>query len=229
MNYIIMCGGNYEFQKPLVKINGETLVERTIRLLRENGIEDIYVSTNSEQYEFLDVPLLHHKNTYEHDVEIGQPKGCWLEAYYPTEEPTCYLHGDVFFSHEAIKQIIEAKGDLFICTCDGNDKRFKRHPMNTGGREPFGYKVENQRKFREGIDYLISIQDEFYIKPFSWHLYRYLNGLDLCKKARSFTKINNIFREDGNYLLINDYTRDVDTPGQVKALEEDLKKWGINV
>ena len=42
-----MCGGYYEhFETPkqLTEINGETLVGRTIRLLKENGITDIYIS-----------------------------------------------------------------------------------------------------------------------------------------------------------------------------------------
>lgn len=224
-----MCGGNYEFEIPkqLFKINGEPLVERTIRLLKENGIEDIYVSTNDERFDYLDVPILSHKNDYVHATD----EGSWLDAYYPTDEPTCYLHGDVFFSHDAIKKIIDAEvdGTLFICTFDGNDKRFKRNPMNTKGREPFGFKVVDQAKFREGIDYLKSIQDDFIIHPFSWHLYRYLNGLDLCVKAKSYTKINNIFREDGKYLIINDYTRDIDSPSEIEGFENDLEKWEIDV
>ena len=46
---IIMCGGvydNFKIPKPLSVINGETLLERTIRLLKENGIEDILISSN---------------------------------------------------------------------------------------------------------------------------------------------------------------------------------------
>ena len=48
MKYIIMCGGNYEtFETPrqLTKIKGEPLVARTIRLLQEQGVEDIAISS----------------------------------------------------------------------------------------------------------------------------------------------------------------------------------------
>ena len=41
MKYIIMCGGDYRnFTQPkqLFKINGEPIVTRTMRLLRECGI-----------------------------------------------------------------------------------------------------------------------------------------------------------------------------------------------
>ena len=44
MKYIIMCGGIYkkwETPRQMLPINGEPIVARTIRLLRENGIKDI--------------------------------------------------------------------------------------------------------------------------------------------------------------------------------------------
>ena len=56
MKYIIMCGGPRSY-KPLRVINNETIVERTIRLLRENGITDIAISTNDDRYQ-LDIPIL---------------------------------------------------------------------------------------------------------------------------------------------------------------------------
>lgn len=220
-------GGKYEFKTPkqLLKVNGEQLVARTIRLLKENGIENIYISATDKRFEKFGVPVLKHNNDYEHITN----KGSWLDAYYPTEEPTCYLHGDVYFSPEAIKKIINAKTNdsLFICTFDGNDKLFIRNKMNTKGREPFGYIVVNQKRFREGIEYLKSIQDEFKIHPFSWHLYRYLNGMDLCKDATEYTQINDIFYGSKNYLIINDYTRDIDNPNEIEEFERNLKEWNV--
>ena len=46
MKYIIMCGGQYtNWDKPrqLLMIKGETLIARTIRLLKENGAKDIFI------------------------------------------------------------------------------------------------------------------------------------------------------------------------------------------
>ena len=67
MKYIIMCGGNYpQFEKPkqLLEVNGEVLVERTIRLLKENGVEDILISTNSDKFDYLGLPILKTKSSY---------------------------------------------------------------------------------------------------------------------------------------------------------------------
>ena len=54
MNFIIMCGGTYpkwDRPKHLTELKGEPLVARTIRLLKEHGITDIAISSNSELFE----------------------------------------------------------------------------------------------------------------------------------------------------------------------------------
>ena len=235
MKYIIMCGGNYEeFETPkqLLKVKGEILVERTIRLLKEYGIEDIAISTNNPAFDYIPVEKLRHKNEYVHEKNGSEPIGCWLNAYYPTNEPAVYLHGDVYFSHEAIETIIKNSnnGNLFLCTCDWTDKRFIKSKLNYKGREPFGYIVNDQSSFRNGINALLKMLPNWKgIKPFSWHLYRYLNGLDLCENSRNFTEINNIFNEDGNYLVINDYTTDIDKIEDVAVLERYINDNSINV
>ena len=50
MFYIIMCGGTYkkwETPRQLTKVCGEPIVARTIRLLREQGVDDIAISSNN--------------------------------------------------------------------------------------------------------------------------------------------------------------------------------------
>ena len=86
MQIIIMCGGVYDdftTPKQLSEVNGEPLVERTIRLLRENGENDIYISTNDVRFRYIKVPILEHTNTYE--VNNGKVSGYWVDAYYPTD------------------------------------------------------------------------------------------------------------------------------------------------
>ena len=66
MKYIIMCGGDTldGLPKQMAEVNGEALVERTIRLLRQEGITDIAISTRNDDFERFGVPLLKHDNTY---------------------------------------------------------------------------------------------------------------------------------------------------------------------
>ena len=208
MKYIIMCGGEYEkFQTPkhLSIVKGERLVERTIRLLKENGIEDIAISSNSPLFDGLGVPRLEHNNTYKQIN--GTQEGYWLDAYYPMQDPVCYLYGDVYYTKQAIKTIIDNKdkGNILFGTS------IARNELHQNWGEPFAYKVNDPVSFFKGIEAVKKLQDEGKTKrmPVSWELYRYLNGLDV-----------NIQRITNNYIDIDDGTMDIDYPEDIKELNK---------
>ena len=53
MIYVIMCGGNYtDFKKhkALTRINGEPLVARTIRMLKELTNEQIFITASDPEF-----------------------------------------------------------------------------------------------------------------------------------------------------------------------------------
>lgn len=212
MKYIIMCGGYYEnFEKPkaLSMIQGEPLVARTIRLLREQGVSDIYISSNDARFDEYGTRL-EHKNTYEY--KDGKIYGYWLDAYYPTDEPCVYLHGDVYYTEDAIKKIINLNPD--VNTFIGNEIARNKEHKNWG--EPFGWIVINQKEFRAGIEKTKQLQDEGKLTrgyAISWELYRVLNGLDPNKQ----------YINDDTYLSIADETIDIDAPWQIEKLNERLQ------
>lgn len=214
MKYIIMCGGTYDtFNQPkqLSIINGETLAGRTVRLLKENGIQEIYISSNDSRFDDLKVPRLEHTNSYRY--ENGKVKGYWLDAYYPLNEPCVYLHGDVYYSEDAIKKIVNCKPK--VNTFIGNAVAKNKQHKNWG--EPFGWIIVNQKEFREGIEETKKLQDEGKIKrgfAISWELYRLLNGLDI--------NIQDIKEE--TYLTINDETIDIDDPSEIEELKNKVEQ-----
>lgn len=212
MQVILMCGGKYkdfEKHKALSVIHGEVLVERTIRLLKENGIENWYISTNDEAFEKYG-NILHHENNFE--VINGQPIGYWVDAYYPTEEPTIYLHGDVYYTEEAMKKILtlNPKTNTFI----GNE--VARNPQHLNWGEPFGWIIVDQKPFRKAIIKTKQLQDEGKLErgfALSWEVYRVLNGLDP----------NKMYIIDETYLSINDKTIDIDYPEQIEMVNKGLR------
>ena len=235
MKYIIMAGGNYkkfETPKQLLKVNGEVIIERTIRLLRENGLTDIAISTNNPAFDYLDVEKLRDENNqfnYWGSEETKKSQKSWLRAYYPINEPVCYIHGDVYFSDKAIKTIVETKvkDTMFFCTWDKWDGY--KSILSSGGREPFAYKVENYKLFRDAIDDLLRMIDNGDFKgfpPCAWTAYRYINGLDIGLNAKWYGDLNSIFNTKGDYIVINDYTNDVDDIKDVAKIEEKLKLGG---
>lgn len=214
MRYIILCGGKYDnFHKPkqLLKVNGEVIVERTIRLLRENGITDIAVTSNNGDFDYLDVPVLRHLNSYEYIK--GEKYGWWLDAFYPTDYPVCYLFGDVYFSDDAIKTIVETQTDdieMFGSIPPFSNNYYK------DWIESFGLKVVNTKHLSRAIEKTkeLARQGKTWRKnPIIWELWTVIKDLPLQTTAGEYPY---------NYTKINDYTTDVDDIGDVIKLEEVL-------
>lgn len=212
MKYIIMCGGNYNYwktPKQLSIINGERLVDRTIRLLKENNVEEIYISSNNPAFDSCNVPrLINTKNNF--DVKKESVEGYWLDAFYPLEEPITYLFGDVYFTPEAIKKIVEYKNNRNILF--GSKIALNKLHKNWG--EPFAYIVNDYKLFFDGINNVKELFNQGKIErhPIVWELYRYLHGLDI-----------NMHEITDDYEVIDDETIDIDDS---KELEEMQKKYG---
>ena len=214
MKYILMAGGKYEqFKTPkhLTLINGERLIDRTIRLLKENNIKDIYISSDNPLFDSCGVPRLVHDNSYVY--ENGELKGYWLDAFYPVEDnEVCYLYGDVYYSENCIKTIINTDTEdvlFFASTIPCRPNYFKMW------EEPFAFKVVNQEHFRRAINICKQKRDagQTNREPISWEVYRTLNGIDI-----------NLHKITTNFIAINDESTDIDCMDDKIQLEKILGK-----
>lgn len=221
MKYIITAGGEYkDFKTPkqLLKVNGEVIIERTIRLLRENGIEDIFISTNNPAFDYLcDIPKLKHKNNFIHEYKNEKAKGWWLDIFYPTDEPVCYILGDVYFSENAIKTIVDYKtSDIELF---GSVPPFAEN-YTKKWIEPFALKVVNTGHLKESIQKTkeLALQGKTWREnPIMWELWTVIKDMPLQTKADEYVY---------NYTAINDYTTDVDNIDDVIRIENCLKLGG---
>lgn len=207
MKYIIMCGGSYsawETPRQLTKIRGEAVVERTIRLLRENGVKDIAISTADQRFLRFGVPLLFHYNSFD-----THGRGCWAEAFYPTDDPVCYLMGDVVFSPNAVYTIVNENVDgiqFFASSPPFSTVYIKKYA------EPFAFKVTDQKRFRAAVEFVKANESTgiFCRRPIAWELWQVINGEDV-KEINYY-----------NYRAINDYTCDIDSYGDVRKIERAI-------
>ena len=208
--YIIMAGGEYEHWKTprhLSVVCGEELMARTIRLLKENGITDISISTENPIFEKFGLPILKHENTYH--TKWHKAEGDWCDAFYPTDEPVCYVLGDVYFSDEAIKTIVETETDdieLFGSIPPFASNYIKNHI------EAFALKVQDVDHFKKSLEKTRELdkQGKFWRKPIIWELWTVITNTPLQTNKDDYTY---------NYYKINDYTCDIDWAEDIKKLE----------
>lgn len=207
MKYIIMCGGVYhewDIPRQLTDAGGEPLVARTIRLLQGAGVTDIAISSNHPAFERFGVPVLKHDNDYN-----TRGTGYWSSAFYPMNEPACYIFGDVFFSPQAIKAIVETETDDIIFF--GSKKPFAaEYPKNH--EEPFAFKVANQAHFQEAIKAHKRLTDAgtHWRRPIAWELWFIVCGQDPAEDLKNL--------KNNSYIGINDYTCDIDRPSDVEGV-----------
>ena len=211
MRYIIMCGGKYLDDwmirpKHLLKILGEPIICRTIRLLRAYGVDDIAISSNNPAFDWLGVPVLKHNNDYVYGEEEEKR---WLKAFYPMSEPVCYIFGDVYFSEDAIRQIVQTETECVEFFASAPP--FADEYMKTWA-EPFAFKVQNPKFFFEKIEecHKYDLEGKFHREAVSWELWQVIKGTEL--DLIDYT----------NYHAINDYTCDIDNMKEAREFERKV-------
>ena len=200
MKYVILCNADnvepFTIPRQLCYVKGETLIGRTVRLLKENGVKNVLITTSDKRFKAyapIYTPLYN-------DYKPKEGKGYWLDAF-PVElliEPICFLLGDVYYSENAIKTIVrtETESVLFYCSYKNSDPRYIKHHD-----EPFGFKVQDCDIFKYHIEHVKRLFDQGKTgrHPIAWELYRSLNNIDV-----------NVHKMTENYVAINDETCDVD-------------------
>lgn len=195
MKYIIMANGG-NASRHLVKIKGEPLVQRTIRLLKEAGVEDIAISSNFPELEAFGVPTI--KCTVERRI--------WLDGAFPAvSEPVCYIFGDVLFSPKAIKTIVETQTEdvEFFASAPPFGPWYRKH-----WAEPFAFKVVNFKHFAEAQEKAREYYKSGKLRRLiAWELWQVIKGTELGRIDYT------------NFTKICDYTCDIDTEADAEDVQ----------
>ena len=90
MKYIILADSSVGFEMPrqLSVIKGEPLVQRTIRLLKQNGVKDILITSHDKRFDNLGATRYEPLNN---DYDPLASQGYWLNAF-PIELINRWLH-----------------------------------------------------------------------------------------------------------------------------------------
>lgn len=208
VKYIIMCGGFHVGDDPkhLWMIRKETTLIRAIRLLRDLNESNIIISCNN--------PIFNKYGTILLQPDEPKPT-CWIDGAFPIidEDPVTYIFGDVFFSPDAMKTIVETETsdvEFFASAPPFHPKYPKKYA------EPFAFKVTNVQHFKESIDKTRELYKEGVLKRcIAWELWQVIKG----------TPLNRI--DYRNYTVINDYTCDIDTKDQAQYLDTLVRMYGL--
>jgi hypothetical protein len=181
--------------KQLIRVNGETLLARTIRLLEEGGVQSIFVSVPEHGfYGDLGVPEIVNKGTYE------------IDRFYPIkgEGTVLYLYGDVYYTEEAMNSILNENYEFF-------GRRGKSKLGSKNHSEMFAVKADNT-KVKLHVNKLKELFDAGVIKRcIGWDLFKSFYNLPLSPEKVPSDGFKHLF-------IINDLTDDFDNPN-------DYERW----
>lgn len=207
--YIILADSSAGFKIPrqLSEICGEPIIKRTVRLLKENGIEDIIITSHDKRFNNLGAKRYEPKYN---DWNAENKTGYWLSAF-PIElinQPICFLFGDVYYSEKAIKTIVETdtNSTKFFCAYNNTDKYYIKHHD-----EPLAYKIVDYELFKKHINLVKKLKDEGKCcrEPIVWEVYRSIHGQDI-----------NTHIMTTDYIAINDESCDIDTNDDIIKLNK---------
>lgn len=199
--------------KHLAPVDNEPILNRTVRLLKENSITDIIVvGPDDDRYKIphskLFVPT---RNPSYGDAD----KFLSSESLWNLDGETITLFGDVFFTNEAVKTIVNI--DRQTWTVFGREKSSNI----TGGAygEIFAHYFTSKDipKHKESLDILVeAVKKKDAKKGSGWEHYKVMQGV----RGRDIRRSKIII--DSNFVEINDFTEDFDFPDDYDRF---IKRW----
>ena len=155
--------GGLSKKKQLIEIDGERIIDRTIRQLRALGVEPV-IATHSEDFDYLDVARILPENN-DHEIK----KFSSNKKYYSKYDETLFIWGDTYFEDCDIKAIVETPVDKF---------------MFFGTQfEIFGFKIKKPyyNLIDEASTYIITHTELDYGNTGTWGLLRHIGGFPLLR------------------------------------------------
>jgi len=183
---VILCAGGKNWDRKEIVINGEKIIDRTVRLLKERGFEDVYLSVQKGE--------TFHTN---HELIFNPLNGNDLGCIYGIKEHKAdlFLFGDVYFSEMAIDRILYSANEFHGRSTSGKTKKYGEMFAITATPRLMHVLEQMWQEYQSG-----KIK-----RLWSWDLYSRI-------QEASFY----LFGNTGNFTEIHDETDDFDKPEQVE-------------
>ena len=214
---IILCDGKAErwglpVPKHKTEINGEPLINRTVRLLQKNDVSDIWITSHDSSYS---IPGSQRYEPIDNRYKIDQFWAC--EPIWQNQAQVVFLYGDVYFSEQAIETICDYCVDDYAYF----QRTLGSEITGKGGKEGFGFKVKNIYKFKMACEYLHRNAEKGIVEM-NHNLSAYLEGLPVADFCTHYYGIG------PHGVEIDDETDDFDCPGDVEVWKEHTRAYFAN-
>ena len=116
-----------DLPKPLVDVNGKSIIERQISLLRKNNVNDIVVTTGykKEKFTFKNIEYVHNPNFREQEQT-----GSLMVARSKIVGDILIMFGDILFDEIILQQMLDSKGDIVIAVDKNWEKSYEERHDN---------------------------------------------------------------------------------------------------
>lgn len=221
MRVLILCAGDqtrwrdendelaYGVPKQMAEVDGEPILRRTVRLLRERGVTDITVVHKPREGGLYRVPGVKTAVAKLDPTRFQADRFFSSRHLWSDTGRTVILYGDVYFSEEAIDTIVADRAGWWAYGRPGPSRlsgcRYGEIFAFSWTPETYGYVDEHMRR-------LVDLQAAGVInRSLGWELYRSLMGAE-------GTQVRRAKLDTARFVVIDDWTEDFDKPA-------DLESW----
>lgn len=197
--------------KHYAKVDDEPIIERTVRLLGERGVENIY--TVSKSYNIRGaanfVPTLNYEENADADKFLSS-KDLWNMS-----GRTIVLYGDVYFTDKAMDSIVGFPDHQWKLFCRPGPSLYTGTPHGECFAQSFY--ADHIEAHEKALRKIAKLKLEGKIdRCGGWEHSRMMAGLE---------DINRHIKDLDIYYVIDDFTEDFDYPADYKTFMRNLKKW----
>ena len=116
-----------DLPKPLVDVNGKSIIERQIELLYKNKISEILIVTGykKEKFTFKNIEYVYNQNFLVHEQA-----GSLMTARSKFFGDGLIMFGDILFDEQILKQVLNSKGNISIAADRNWKKSYKERHDN---------------------------------------------------------------------------------------------------
>ena len=145
-----------DLPKPLVDVNGKSIIERQISTFKKNGIDEIVViiGPNKNKFQLNDVEYIFDKNFHEHEQ-----LGSLMAASKHFQNDIVISFGDVMVDNKIMKQIVESTYDIGVAIDLNWEKNYANRTQHPKSEADLALIKSNKlTKIKKNLDYVENYQ-----------------------------------------------------------------------